>query len=276
MSAALTGYYSIVQYCPDPMRKEVANIGVVLLCAETSLLMVRMAKSFHRITEVFPHLEQDKKQFAIEVKFVERRLRIDHEQFKTADALRKFAAERAGAMRLTLPLPTRVQDPATDLDRLFDRLVGERKQHTPTRIQNRLLEIFKENNVADRIETPGRVLLPPLELYISPPFGFRSESYHLIQTATFAGLKTSRILQRAGQYALEGELLRRDPHPRLGDMQLDVVARFGPHQSNLFHSVREILKEKKTRLFRIDHLESLLKEISDRAKPTNPSLYDEI
>ena len=28
------GFYSVVQYCPDPFRAEAVNVGLVLLCAE--------------------------------------------------------------------------------------------------------------------------------------------------------------------------------------------------------------------------------------------------
>jgi hypothetical protein len=135
---ATTGFYSIVQYCPDPMRKEVANVGVVLFCPEHQFLAVRMAKDAHRVKEVFPKLRHDPKQLATELQFIQRRLYVEREAFKTVDDLKKFAETRAGAMRLTLPTPTRVEEPRADLDRLFERLVGDR--HTPEPIDPSLFD----------------------------------------------------------------------------------------------------------------------------------------
>src|SRR5262245_52269084 len=58
---ATTGYYSIIQYCPDQARHEVANVGVVLFCPELPFLKTRMAADTHRIKEVFPGRKPDEK-----------------------------------------------------------------------------------------------------------------------------------------------------------------------------------------------------------------------
>lgn len=45
------GYYSIVQYCPDPSRLEAVNIGLALFCPEISFLKVLFGR---RKTKVVP------------------------------------------------------------------------------------------------------------------------------------------------------------------------------------------------------------------------------
>jgi hypothetical protein len=47
------GYYSIVQYCPDPSRLEAVNIGVVLFCPEQSLPKVRFGRPKTRVDQLF-------------------------------------------------------------------------------------------------------------------------------------------------------------------------------------------------------------------------------
>jgi len=37
------GYYSLVQYCPDPSRVEAANVGAILFCPTLPYLDVRMS-----------------------------------------------------------------------------------------------------------------------------------------------------------------------------------------------------------------------------------------
>jgi Protein of unknown function (DUF3037) len=104
-----TGYYSIIQYCPDPARREVANVSVVLLCPERKFLKTRMAEDLYRIKEVFPKLETDDKRLKSTVQNIARRLNADRDHFRTVEDLDKFAETRANALRLTPPAPVRVE-----------------------------------------------------------------------------------------------------------------------------------------------------------------------
>jgi hypothetical protein len=44
-----TGYYSLIQYCPDAAREEAANVGVVLFCPEVDYLEARTVSGNDRI-----------------------------------------------------------------------------------------------------------------------------------------------------------------------------------------------------------------------------------
>ena len=271
---ATTGYYSIVQYCADPARREVANVGVVLLCPDLGYLKTRMAEGTQRIKEVFPKLRPDPKQLAMELRFVERRLAIDREYFKTVDDLTRFAETRAAAMRLTLPLPVLVEEPDAELNRLFARLVGKHERRTRNRIRRVLAETFKKKLLGHFIQENVKVTLPLFERLIKAPFGFQNGRFNLIQATKFAGRKLAGILARAGQFALEGELLTRRPHPKLGPLQLVVVAQFGADQGDVSAAVRSIFQEKQTRLFTLEEADKLAEEIRQTAKPLDPSLFD--
>jgi hypothetical protein len=47
------GFYSIVQYQPDPSRLEAVNVGVVVFCAETQALVIRLSDHRRRVTQFF-------------------------------------------------------------------------------------------------------------------------------------------------------------------------------------------------------------------------------
>jgi len=49
----MRGYYSIVQYCPDPSRLEAVNIGLALFCPECSFLKVRFGRRKTRVDQLF-------------------------------------------------------------------------------------------------------------------------------------------------------------------------------------------------------------------------------
>jgi hypothetical protein len=135
-----------------------------------------------------------------------------------------------------------------------------------------LAEIFEKKAITDRVQKNVKVTLPLFDRPIEAPFGFQNGHFNLIQAAKFAGHKMAGILSRAGQNALEGELLTRQPHPRLGPMQLVVVAQFGSDQEDVFHAVQQIFQEKHTRIYRLDEAEKLAEEIHRTAKPIDPSL----
>jgi hypothetical protein len=112
MSAA-TGYYSLIQYCPDPSRLEAANVGVVLFCPAKNFLEVRTAHRNDRIRRLFGR-DKDWKQINAIKLSVERRLKTDRDQFQEAADLERFATTRANAMRLTPPRAVLVEDPAAE------------------------------------------------------------------------------------------------------------------------------------------------------------------
>jgi hypothetical protein len=121
----ITGYYSLIQYCPDAAREEAANVGVVLFCPETGFLEARTASGNDRIRRFFQPVDPDWERIKAMKLSIERRLRVDRDQFRDLAALERFAATRANAMRLTKPKAVAVEDPAAELNRLFERLVGE-------------------------------------------------------------------------------------------------------------------------------------------------------
>jgi hypothetical protein len=114
------GYYSLIQFCPDPSRLEGVNIGVVLYSSSERRLKVRITRDNRRIRKVFGN--QDWNLLSRARASIESHLRS--EQFPTISDLESYIAKRANIIQLTAPRPMHVTDLEDDLNQLHNRLVG--------------------------------------------------------------------------------------------------------------------------------------------------------
>ncbi|HLK59726.1 MAG TPA: DUF3037 domain-containing protein [Chthonomonadaceae bacterium] len=130
--AGLRGYYSIIQYCPDAARAEVANVGVVLFCPECKFLDARVSERNDRIARFFGRRSFDPEQVNNAKQALVNRLRVERDYFLTPEDLTHFAQTRANEIVLTLPRPMQVEDPVSDLNALFLELVNDRQAQTPS------------------------------------------------------------------------------------------------------------------------------------------------
>jgi hypothetical protein len=257
----ISGYYCLIQYCPDASRQEFANVGVVLFCPEPFFLKARTARGNQRIRRFFQPDDPDWDQINLLKNSIERRLTVDREQFRDLAALERFAATRANAMRLSAPRPIAVEEPEADLDRLFVRLVGERSRKGAARVRRLLDRTFQAEGVAPYIQRNLTVTLPVFQRVVRVPFGFQNSRFRLIQATCFRGLTAATILKRAGKYALKGALLYNAPDPTLGDLQLIVVGQFAASQAEVARTVGRLLEKNHTELYRLDELDKLVEVI---------------
>ncbi len=116
------GYYSIIQYCPDPSRMEVCNVGV-LLYVPRQYLEVKFQKHNLRCVRFFGDavdgewINQAKESLAT-------RLAGDKKYFLAGQLrLELFIATRVNKVQLTPLRPCKVEDSAAELERLFVELV---------------------------------------------------------------------------------------------------------------------------------------------------------
>jgi len=75
------------------------------------------------------------------------------------------------------------------------------------------------------------------------------------------------VRRAAGGLGLEGELLYSAPDDQLGPLQLIVVGQFPPGQRETAETVGRILKQRQTRLYRLEEAPRLFEEIKSSAKP---------
>ncbi len=120
------GYYSLIQFCPDPSRLEAVNVGVVLLCPDADFIAARTSAGNQRAKKLVGSGELDKPALNLAKQAIEHRLEVDRASFKTHEDLRKFVDTRGNNLKLTTPRPIKVFDPSEDLDNLFAEFFGGR------------------------------------------------------------------------------------------------------------------------------------------------------
>lgn len=120
---ASTGFYSLIQYCPDLARREVANIGVLLFCPEMNFIEARMAERNSHVKHFF-HSTPDSTVNFLKMNISEK-FKVEGSQFKTLGDLQKFINSRANEIFFTEPLPVKVDNPITVLADLYARLIDE-------------------------------------------------------------------------------------------------------------------------------------------------------
>lgn len=118
----MRGYYSIIQYCPDPSRLETVNLGVALFCPEAHFLKVRFGRRKTRVRQLFG--KQDWEFIEAQQSAMEARLAHEKDDFRSIDDFGVFVSKRASAFRMTTPRTVKVEDPEQELAALLARLVG--------------------------------------------------------------------------------------------------------------------------------------------------------
>jgi hypothetical protein len=118
------GYYSVIQFCPDPSRLEAANVGVVLFCPEQKFLKAMTSSGNDRIRRFFGDQGFNWSHVNAAKQALVTRLEIEAAQFAKIEDLLHFVRTRGNAIVLSEPRSMRVEDPEADLKELFDELVG--------------------------------------------------------------------------------------------------------------------------------------------------------
>jgi hypothetical protein len=118
------GWYSIVQFCPDPSRLEFANIGVLLFCPALKFLEVRIAEDNRRIKKFFGSERFDFDSINLFKAGLKERLGKERENIVDHEQLLDFVDRRANQIRISPPRSIRVMSPEVELDELFVELVA--------------------------------------------------------------------------------------------------------------------------------------------------------
>ena len=164
MRPTTRGYYSIIQFCPDPSRLEAVNIGVALFCPDLGFLRARFGRRKTAVRRMFG--KQDWEFMAAQRVSLEARFGRGEEEFKGLEDFESFVAKRASAFRLTTPRPVKVEDrPEKELHSLFVRLVGrqgEVAQQTTKQIAKELKVRFRDAGVEGRLQENVTIHPPAL------------------------------------------------------------------------------------------------------------------
>jgi hypothetical protein len=245
MNPATTGFYSLVQYCPDRSRLEAANFGVVLLCPALGFLGIRIASGNERIRRFFGDEAGDLSQLNTMKKMLVRRLN-DDEQLRQPEAFEKFRRVLSNELQISEPRPVRVENPQAELAQLFSELV-ETKEHAepplPPPAFERLDEILTSAPFEKLIRRDLRIHVPVLDKELTVPYSYENGRLNLIQPHRFAQKTEAKMLQDAFKTAVQGHLLFRNPLPELGECRLVVVGSFRNAKPEARHRVADVLRQ---------------------------------
>ena len=243
------GHYSLIQFCPDAARLEVANIGVALFCAEQEYFGVKLSSEHRRITQMFGRGERDLIRLRTSKDALEERLLDSRRKIQNIEDLDRLASLQVNQIRMTKFMPCRVtRAPNEDLLRLFNELVGVRPTSPvkDTKLFPTLESLFK------RLEAEGRAVLdystklPVFGQEFKVPFAYRNGMLNLVKPKSFS----QKAPQHALDLAIRGDLINKHGIENDANPRLVVVSKFRPDCDPDFIShVDKVFKE-----YRVKHV----------------------
>lgn len=268
------GFYSLVQYCPDLSRLEVANVGVVLFCAELNYLGVELTQNHTRISRMFGRGQRDLKRLRVVKAGLEERLTSSGNDLRSLDSLNELAALHVNTIRMTRFMPCKVSGtPQVDLKRMYEELVESPKESKsvskPEALKKMLEDRFSVPEVSKRLRRGVKVRIPVLDREEEIPYGYQNGRLNLIAPVVFPK-KPAALEDRAAKYAVEGKSLYDNPDTKLGELQMLVVGHFEPDAPDSIASAKRILDSHDVRLFQVSELSVLEKEIKKRGHVVTP------
>ncbi len=123
------GFYTLVQYWPDPERAEGVNIGVLLFETGRGLVEQKFLPDLVAVHERFPWAMFDEVRFERAWRAVVERIR--REPVRTREDLRSFAAKEAGNLVMTEPRSIAFEDATAITAVLHAKLVQPPQAHLP-------------------------------------------------------------------------------------------------------------------------------------------------
>ncbi len=231
MNSPTTGYYSVIQYCPDRSRMEAANIGVLLFVESLEFLDVRLVSGNDRIRRFFgPDYNLDLSAVNTAKKMVEHRFQVERPELGHRADLELFLRRFANEIVFTPLRPARVENPATELAQLFGDLVTARVRRDPgaeaAESFPAIRQRFEQPDIAEKLQRDLTVRIPVLEDEVNVDYGFQNGRFNLIQIKEFTQQRTDALMKEAKSIAAEGHLIYKHPDPQRHEQQLMVVASF--------------------------------------------------
>lgn len=262
------GYYSILQCVPDPERAEGVNVGIVLLCPEKGFLKAVTSKDNQRVRRLFRSQDApdlDLKRLAMFKEAFVERVASEATSIHSLEEFQRFIDTRANQLRLTAPRFVKVDEPETELARLFELLVEEQShpetQHTTraaTEIRRQFRALLDQRGITQKVKEKVSYDLPLLGETATYPYGYRNGQPNVIEAVSFETADERAVKDRACRLVVEGQDLGRLPEP----VKLNVIGSFKPEQQERAEHIRRLLEENNVAIYTADKIESFVEEIA--------------
>jgi hypothetical protein len=265
--AGSRGYYSLIQYCPDRSRLEVANVGVLLFCPEMRFFRPLMSKGNDRIRKLFSAQGEELTRIELAKKAIEERIAYEETRQPDLDDVNSFIRTRANDMIVTPLRPMKVDDPERDLARLYTELVGGRERRVRSENVTAIPELdqaMRSDLIKDKVRRSLKVELPIIGRQITYPYAFLNGKLNYIQPERFSHTQ-SETLRKAEDIAMAGSLLFTHPDENGTERSLIVVSSFVNGSLAVLPAVEKLLGEYHVRLYTESRLDDLVAEIQHSA-----------
>ena len=194
------GYYSLIQYCPNEMIGEVANIGVLLFVPKTGFVDVRVTPTNQRIAHIFgggihkyDTLQRYKDGLAEWVK-------VEHRKFQSLENAKSFFAANANTIVFS---PIRGTVCPEGAEKTLDALYAEffsretiqpesptpKAPKAPRFSSRRFFSTLRKKygkDVDNKIAILPAFEIVGIEQRIKPAFAFQNEHFHIVFSQSFS------------------------------------------------------------------------------------------
>ncbi|MGV2069682.1 MULTISPECIES: DUF3037 domain-containing protein [Rhizobium/Agrobacterium group] len=252
-------FYSIVQFSPFPERFEYVNAGVVVFESRQGKVFIKITDDFSRLKKIFGDINVTFLKSALHDFSQRVVLNFSHPAI-ASKWVHDFNSKRADLFQLT-PLNAVAGNHVYDVaEKLFNELVAWHPSSKKVeRINTLLTDAFRETGVLPLLDKrPEPVHIAQYGVNVQADYGYQNGVYNLIDAARFDN--PQRNLAEAGKRILEGKALSE----MLGK-RLIVVAEFGDQPENFVSNLRNDFESVNAKLFRLDEVEHLAREIRQAA-----------
>jgi len=207
---AMSGYYSILQYCPDPFREEAANVGVLLYCPALNYIDVKISAGNDRVRRFFKKTTIDGERLNSAKKAVKDRICItERTKFKNLASLEGFITSMANELRFTKLRSITVDNAEITLEKIFLDLVGgriKRDKEKKNLLRKKIDEAFRKPIFKGRIKYDQQFIVPIANRQIKIPYTYENGSMNLVRPERF---DTNAGIDKALRLASTGDLIQR-------------------------------------------------------------------
>jgi len=254
-----SGFYSVVQFCPDPLREEGVNVGLIA-GGKGPELYFRADTAFQQVKRVFGAKSFDEARLASSLRALEKRLNAHPVQ--NEEQLRAFISRESGQLRIVPPRAANLRDLRIDAAALFASVVGAaiRKRKERVKAPNLDAHFYPlEANPAVQKDVP--VEIPILGKTLRADYSYKNGALNFVKGQGFPADATSAA-EQAMRIGSQGLMLAK--HPVAGSSRkLIVVGEFADGENA--ETVEAILIDHSVRMVPLTKIDEFVKEIEQVA-----------
>ncbi len=152
----LFAHYTLIRLLPQADAGEFANIGVVLACPETGYLGFRLMGKKKRVTHFFEEITPEfltklLKELTTELNHIQRMAATQYARAELAQVLQDLAKPRETLVRYAPLRALMTDDPAVDLEKLFERYVQRDLNIVPEYHEQVLVRLVKRTLATEKL-----------------------------------------------------------------------------------------------------------------------------